>query len=146
LNERRLTAEELLKNYPAWWKWAKRLGEEAAEQAAWEGYLCEHIAKKNTGWIGDPVFRRAMRLVEANEICRAVEETRRFIDSLEQEEEQRVLIATWRMSGFGSDWISRSAGLSVARTMAVWTEMVARLERRLRDAGCSLLELRKERV
>jgi len=138
----RLSAEGLLRNYPAWWRWLQRLNEDPAEDAAWSGYSAEHQARDTPGPPSDPTFRRALKLATVNELKKAVEETAAFIDELKREEEQRVLVATWRMGSFGPGWVARSAGLSVAEALTTWAEMVRRLEVRLYGEGVNLLAVR----
>jgi hypothetical protein len=142
-SKRTLTAEKLLRHYPQWWAWCRRQSEEQAEEIAWLGYSAELQAVFRKGGLpGNPTFRRVLRLMETNELSRAVRITGEFINGLKKEEKQRVLIGVWRMQNFGWDWVARSAGLSVPRTMTAWTAMVRKLERRLQDAGCTLLAMR----
>ncbi|MEW6771850.1 MAG: hypothetical protein AB1330_10770 [Bacillota bacterium] len=139
----RLTAERLLRDFPRWWAWCKRLGEETAEAVAWEGYSGELQAVfRKAGLPGDPTGRRALRLLETNELKRAIEVTRRFVSGLTDERQQRTLIGVWRMHSFGWAWVAKSAGLDVAEAVITWTAMVAKFEEVLKSAGVGLLELR----
>jgi len=141
----RLTVENLLRDFPAWWRWVKRLGE-TAEDAAWDGYSTEHVVWDTPGAPSDPTFKRALRLVEVTELKKAVEVVQQFVDGLEREGEQRTLIGVWRARDLGWGWIAKEAGLPVSEAILAWNKMIAELERRLRDAGIKVLALREEQL
>ena len=124
----------------------KRLNEEE-DEAAWHGYTGEvHRTFENFGKPGDPTGRRAVRLVETDELRQAVELVRRFIGALTNETEQRTIIGIWRTHSVSIDWAAKGVGLTVPEMMATWSVLVYRLEGMLRDAGITVLELSKSHL
>ncbi|MEW6572946.1 MAG: hypothetical protein AB1374_04875 [Bacillota bacterium] len=142
-----ISAEKLLQNFPQWWAWARNLDEQAAEDVAWEGYNAELQAVfRKVGLPGDPTAKRAMKLLEINELQRIIKLTGEFVRGLTREVEQRTVIGMWRMGNVGVDWAARSAGLTIAELETTWSDLVRRLEAILVDKGITLLGLRESKL
>jgi len=144
---RGLTAERLLRNLPAWWRWARRLEEESEEDRAWAGYSGEIRAVfRRLGLPGDPTARRAMSALERDELRRAIVVVQKFASGLRDETEQRTLIAMWRTHSLPLDWAARGVGLTVEQVRETWRVLASRLEEVLVREGVSLLGLPKSHL